>query len=277
MRESPAVDAVDPQKLRFNTASADLVSSFFTGRDPELAFIESHIKPSGANRPARCVIYGMTGIGKSQLVRRFANLGYESHVFDCILWVSATAVDKISRGIVDLLKLLPGIGRYDPDQNAQLVDARRWLETTTRKWLVIFDDVTLNVIPFLREHLPRENNCGTLIFTTRTCEVAEGIVPVDDQQRCIMELKALTVEDSATLLRKAAGYEENGASDQASAEGLVKQIGCLPLAVEQAGAFMKQKHIPASELQTMYDKSALHHVSLFVHAFLCPLINIDRS
>ncbi|KAF7964975.1 hypothetical protein HWV62_1290 [Athelia sp. TMB] len=83
-----------------------------------------------------------------------------------------------------------------------------------------------------------------------------------------MELGAPSVEDSVTLLRKAAGHKEDGVSDRASVEELVKRIGCLPLAVEQAGAYMKQKRMPANELRTLYESSTLEDVINWENSFV---------
>ncbi|KAF7977077.1 hypothetical protein HWV62_4878, partial [Athelia sp. TMB] len=151
--------------------------------------------------------------------------------------------------------------RHHPDHAVRLLAARRWLEKSTHSWLLILDDVTAEVISFLREHLPHENSHGAIIITTRTSQVAEAIVNADDQQDCILELKPLTTEQSVDLLAKASGlWDQGNKADQESVETLAKQLGCLPLALEQAGAYMKQKHIPARELHTLYDGSALKNV-----------------
>ncbi|KAF7986450.1 hypothetical protein HWV62_31217 [Athelia sp. TMB] len=205
----------------------------------------------------------MPGLGKSQLALQFSKLGYTSRKYACIFWISANIEEKISQGLTGILDLVDDKDRHHLDHAVRLMAARRWLEKSPQSWLLILDDVTANVIPFLREHLPRENIRGAIIITTRTCQVAEAIVKGEDQCRCVLELKPLSIEQSAMLLMKAAGFGNRGdSSEKESAEKLVRLIGCLPLAVEQAGAFMKQKHIPAEELQALYDRSYLENVSL---------------
>ncbi|KAF7986448.1 hypothetical protein HWV62_31213 [Athelia sp. TMB] len=252
--------AGDPQPPRFNAAPILRISNYFTGRDLEIDLISRALSRSSNNEPRRFAIHGMPGLGKSQLVLQFSKLAYASHAYTYIFWVPATTIEKLTQGLTSVLYLVDHKDRSDPDQALRLVAARRWLEMSPDNWLLILDDVTADVIPFLREHLPRENSHGAVIITTRTVQVANEIVDAAAQRDCILELKALSTEQSATLLIDAAGLGESGEFDRNSIEKLVNQIGCLPLAVEQAGAYMKQKHIPANELRIMYDENALDSV-----------------
>jgi GTPase SAR1 family protein len=62
-------------------------------------------------RPARCVIYGMHGIGKTQLVLRFANDSFDQERYSHVFWMSATTVEKLSQGFADLLTLVTHLDR----------------------------------------------------------------------------------------------------------------------------------------------------------------------
>ncbi|KAF7986440.1 hypothetical protein HWV62_31197 [Athelia sp. TMB] len=244
----------------FNDAPILRISKYFTGRDMDLDRISRALSRHSNNEPSRFAIHGMPGLGKSQLVLQFSKQAYASHVYAYIFWVSATTIEKLTQGLTSVLYLVDHKDRSDPDQALRLVAARRWLERSPDNWLLVLDDVTADVIPFLREHLPHENTRGAIIITTRMSQVAEAIVNAGDQD-CILELKPLTTEQSVDLLAKASGLQDQGnRTDQESFETLAKQLGCLPLALEQAGAYMKQKHTPARELQTLYGGSALKNV-----------------
>ncbi|KAF7983132.1 hypothetical protein HWV62_24101 [Athelia sp. TMB] len=249
--------SVDHRPLRFNAAPVPRISIYFTGRNSELDLISKCLASSTGDEPARFAIYGMPGLGKSQLALQYSKLKYASQRYTYVFWIPATTVEKLSQGLTSVLDLVDDKDRHHPDQDVRLMAARRWLEKSPHSWLLILDNATLDSIPFLREHLPRENSRGALIITTRTHQVAEDIVDVGAH---ILELKALSVESSATLLINAAGLKESGDFDRKHVEKLVNQIGRLPLAVEQAGAYMKQKHIPANELQTLCDGMALDNV-----------------
>ncbi|KAF7965713.1 hypothetical protein HWV62_42179 [Athelia sp. TMB] len=250
--------AGDPQPLRFNAAPILRISNHFTGRDSELDLLSISLASCTNDEPARFAIHGMPGLGKSQLALQFSKLEYASHRYTCVFWVSATTPEKISRGLIGVLDLVDDRDRNHPDHAVRLLAARRWLEKSPHSWLLILDDVTADVISFLREHLPHENTHGAIIITTRTSQVAEAIVNAGDRRNCVLELKPLTTEQSIYLLAKASGpQDQRNKNDQESVERLAKQLGGLPLALEQAGAYMKQKHIPARELHTLYDGGAL--------------------
>ncbi|KAF7965716.1 hypothetical protein HWV62_42185 [Athelia sp. TMB] len=253
--------AGDPQPLRFNAAPILRISNHFTGRDSELDLLSASLASCTNDEPARFAIHGMPGLGKSQLALKFSKLGYTSRRYTCVFWVSATTPEKISRGLIGVLDLVDDRDRNHPDHVVRLIAARRWLEKSPHSWLLILDDVTADVISFLREHLPHENTHGAIIITTRTSQVAEAIVNAGDRQDCILELKPLTTEQSVDLLAKASALQNQGnKNDQESVETLAKHLGGLPLALEQAGAYMKQKHIPARELHMLYDGGALKNV-----------------
>ncbi|KAF7972001.1 hypothetical protein HWV62_19283 [Athelia sp. TMB] len=246
--------------LRFNAAPVLRISNHFAGRDWELDFISRSLAHSTSDEPTRFAIHGMPGLGKSQLALQYSKLGYSSRKYACIFWISATIEEKIIQGLISILDLVDDKDRHHPDHAVRLMAARRWLEKSPHAWLLILDDVTANAIPCLREHLPRENIGGAIIITTRTSQVAEAAVKVDEQRRCILELKPLSTEKSVMLLMRAAGLADRGDGSEEIAKKLVRRIGCLPLAVEQAGAYMKKKHIPTEELQTLYDRSSLVNV-----------------
>ncbi|KAF7965718.1 hypothetical protein HWV62_42173 [Athelia sp. TMB] len=253
--------ADDHRPPPFIDAPISRISKYFTGRDLDLDRISRALSRHSNNEPSRFAIHGMPGLGKSQLVLQFSKQAYASHVYAYIFWVSATTIEKLTQGLTSVLYLVDHKDRSDPDQALRLVAARRWLERSPDNWLLILDDVTADVNSFLREHLPHENTHGAIIITTRTSQVAEATVNAGDQQDCILELKPLTTEQSVDLLAKASGLQDQrNKNDQESVETLAKQLGGLPLALEQAGAYMKQKHIPARELQTLYGGSALKNV-----------------
>ncbi|KAF7986455.1 hypothetical protein HWV62_31227 [Athelia sp. TMB] len=270
--DNVTVEVENRKTLRFNDAPIGRISPYFTGRDSELDTILHAIQTSNTDEPARFAIHGMPGLGKSQLALRFSKLVYTMGSYACIFWVSGTTVEKLSQGLVKILHLVGDESRDRPEQTVQLMAARRWLEMSTQNWLLVLDNATTDVVPFLREHLPRENSRGAMIITTRTSQVAEAISNTGDERRWVLELKPLSAEQSAQLLLRAAGLHVKGEGSNEesadSAEKLVRQIGCLPLAVEQAGAYMKQNHIPARELQTLYGE--------MLAAFSIPLRNLSQ-
>ncbi|KZP24461.1 TPR-like protein [Athelia psychrophila] len=242
----------------FNDAAVDLISSCFTGRHEDVQYIaDAFASPTGSS-PARYAIWGMPGLGKSQLGLKYAHLSFESGRHTHIFAISATTVDKLTKGLTGVLELVQHPARHNPDQAVQLKAARHCFEHSEKygfvKWLILFDNATSQTVAFLRQHLPRQNSNGSILITTRTLEIAEALTNVAGQQHPIRELKALSPVQSAELLLKKAGIPSNTALDLECAQKLVERMGCLPLAVEQAGALMKQNGFSSADrLNNLYD------------------------
>ncbi|KAF7968775.1 hypothetical protein HWV62_29350 [Athelia sp. TMB] len=260
MREAP-LHVVDTQTLRINDAPVRRISHHFTGRDSELETITRTIDSWKSDAPAIFVIYGSPGRGKSQLALRYADLSFSSRRYSHVFWASATNVEKASQGLANILDLVDHKDRLHPEQSARLTAARLWLENADRfgcpSWLLAMDNATWDTVEFLLKHLPLQNGQGTILVTTRTLDIAESITNAVKQNNSFLELLPLSVQQSVELLLGRAGLDEDSGVDRRDAETLVKRFGCLPLAVEQAGAYIKQKHVHVNEVHTLYAEDAL--------------------
>ncbi|KZP26516.1 hypothetical protein FIBSPDRAFT_714032, partial [Athelia psychrophila] len=191
-----------------NDAPVDRISSCFTGRESELSFIATSFDTFQSDKPTRVVSYGMPGLGKSQLALRHANQAFIAGTYSHIFWVSASTVEKLVQGLAKILVLVNHADRSHPDQDVQLAAVRLWLDHSQRhgcrRWLLILDNVTVESIHFLQEHLPRQNSNGNILITTRTCNIAESVANVAGQKHVLFELRALSKAQSVDLLLRKA-------------------------------------------------------------------------
>jgi hypothetical protein len=77
---------------------------------------------------------------------------------------------------------------------------------------------------------------GHIIVTSRD-QVRIGEVT---QQQHVLDL--LSTEEAIKVLAEKASLKDLSDTDTATAKAIVKQLGCLPLAIDQAGAFIKTRH-----------------------------------
>ncbi|KZP24395.1 TPR-like protein [Athelia psychrophila] len=223
-----------PTLLPFNDAAVDLISSCFTGRHEDVQFIADALGSSTGSVPARCAVWGMPGLGKSQLGLKYAHSSFELRRHTHIFAISATTVEKLTQGLVGVLNLVQHPERHNSDQAAQ-----HCFENSEEYGF----------------HFPRQNANGSILITTRTLEIAEALTNVAGRQHPICELKALSMIQSAELLLKKAGISSSATLDLDSAKKPVERIRCLPLAVEQAGALMKQNGFSSADrLNSLYDQ-----------------------
>jgi NB-ARC domain len=262
--ESGSSSGQAPTPIRFNDTPVDLLSVYFTGREKELDEIKKILDVVHEDIPTRCVVYGMHGIGKTQLALRFAKRSFDQLQYSHIFWMSATTVEKLNQGFADLLTLVvhpdrPNLG----DQRARLKAARRWLEDAISiNWLLVLDNVDATVLSFLQEHLPRKNQQGKILLTTRTADVATVLARTAGKQHHAMELGLPKIEDATRLLFVESNTDVTTATTliKSKADDVVKFVGQLPLAISHTASFMKQTGKSLDELLLLFHSEHRTHV-----------------
>jgi hypothetical protein len=235
----------------FNDAPITRLSVHFTGREREMDFIQDTLNKAENSRPNCCAVYGMPGVGKSQLILHYAKTSFDCDRYSHIFWISSNTVDKLNQGLAKILDLVGHPDRHLREQSAKLTSARLWLEESHDNWLLVFDNVDRSTVDFLRTHFPRRNAGGHILFTSRTASVANALVNMAGHQDSTLQLRTLERRDSANLLLKDAGVAVTP-SLLGRAEELVECVGRLPLAVVQAASFIKETHAPLDQMLELY-------------------------
>jgi hypothetical protein len=242
--ETNAASSQPSSSLAFNDAPIDLLSVHFTGREKELARISEILDGGHEDKPTRCVVHGMHGLGKTQLALQFANSSYDNGRYSLVFWISATTIDKLNTGFAKILDLIRHPGRHLlVDQSSKLTEVRRWLEdSTSTTWLLVLDNVDASTLDFIRENLPRQNRRGNILFTTRTVGVASALSYAAGRQHQVLELGLPDAQDAVELLLRESGMDLVSVSwvMMSKANEVVKCVGWLPLAISQAACFMKE-------------------------------------
>ena len=99
---------------------------------------------SSVDLAARCVIHGMSGVGKTRLTLQYAKLASGRSQYVYTFWVSVRSVKKLARDFAKLVDLLRLPKRCAMDQVTKLTTARAWLEHPTigKNWLLVLDNMT---------------------------------------------------------------------------------------------------------------------------------------
>ena len=241
----PRDDGTKAQAVPINDAPLGILTAHFMGRKSELAKIRSTLTPRQDNIPAQCAIVGMPGLGKTQLALKHTLEVFDQARGPIIFWTSAATTEKLAQGLCKILELVDHVDRDHTDQNVRLSAAQRWLEGTGHDfplpWLLVLDNVNEESIPFLREHLPRTNGSGAMLFTMRSVDVASALV-TSEMNQGILELEVLSPADASNLLlaELQASKPDETASQIVKAEKLVKSVGRLPLAIGHVASFANQ-------------------------------------
>ena len=213
---------------------------FFTGRDEKLRDLQIALKTGH-----RVIINGMPGVGKTQLALEYVRQHKEN--YQKIFWLQADQVETFIAGFSELARLLNLPEKGEHDQRIIVEAMNRWFAGHDC-WLLIVDnaDNLAQVEPFL----PLSDTGHTLI-TSRASSVG-GVAGK-------IELHPFNQNDAVLcLLRRSKHIAPEATIDQVTlkerklAEQISGFLGHLPLALDQAGAYIEQTHSTLEEYRQLY-------------------------
>ncbi|MFB7560853.1 tetratricopeptide repeat protein [Streptomyces brevispora] len=214
-----APDAVDA-RAGLNNISAR--TDTFVSREVELKRLDAAVVTPG--RALVQSVHGLGGIGKSSLVAHWASS--RDHGCYPIRWINAETVADIERGLAEFATdLAPVLTGFLPEE-AKAKWALQWLATHAG-WLIILDNVNKpSEIDFLLARAPK----GRFLITSRSATGWRGIETV-----ALDVLSEMEAVDLFTCIASSMGPR-----DLQGAAELCSEFGYLPLAVEQAAAYLSQ-------------------------------------
>jgi tetratricopeptide (TPR) repeat protein len=199
---------------------------FFIGRDLLLAEVHSRLSASEL-AVRRVALTGLGGVGKTQLAAEYA---YQQQAdYDLVWWARAEQLTSVLGDYAALAGQPPLVGQLrlaeDAPQEVAVAAVRSWLEQHPR-WLLLLDNADDPAT--VAELLPRSGT-GQVVITSRA-----GV----GWERLAMPLpvEVLAPGDAADFLLARTG--EAGPAAEAAAATLATTLGGLPLALEQAGAYI---------------------------------------
>lgn len=214
----------------------------FTGREDVLRDLESGLQ--GGPVALGQAIAGLGGIGKTQTAVEFAYRHRDK--YEAVLWVPAETESQLVAGFAALATLLD-LPEKDEAQQQLAVDAvQRWLQTH-QNWLLILDNA--DDLKLASRFVP-DGARGHVIYTTRSS--------VTGRLARRLPLEKLSAELGAEFLLKRAGKPSaHAAPEWDDAKALSDSLGGLPLALEQAGAFIEENHLTIREYQRLYESEGV--------------------
>ncbi|KAI9658288.1 MAG: hypothetical protein M1821_002421 [Bathelium mastoideum] len=220
----------------------------FCGRKQTLGNIHEALDPEKAADSLKAIaLYGMGGVGKTQLALQYAN--QNRHKYQYILWLSADGPINLGQSFQEIAKRLKLAATEE-----ELVDAasatlivKEWLVENSSPWLVIFDNA--DNLETLKLAWPG-NAHGSVLFTTRDFNAAHALAT----SGC--HVQPFDIDTGTQLLLDLTGVDSNLASNRSSAKEIAQTLGGLPLALNQIGGFIAQRKMPLQDFLPLYARNA---------------------
>jgi NB-ARC domain len=227
----------------------------FTGRQNALKNLRVKLMETGEKKwNHRVAIYGLGGMGKTQLVLEYVYLNKTN--YERIYWVSGATEATLFSGCQEIAtrtQCLPEDSNLKPSDGAKQVLA--WLNKQ-ENWLVVIDNLDdVAVIDGYLQIVSEPPN-NHIIITTRN-QHAENI-PAEG-----FDIGEYDVNDATQLLLNRSQLGSVGKTQEAwvEATAIVKELGCLPLAIEQAAAYIREDSKDLFNFLPSYRKNRKKHHS----------------
>ncbi|MGW7689955.1 FxSxx-COOH system tetratricopeptide repeat protein [Streptomyces asiaticus] len=238
-RSLPAVEERQPGEPPSIWGNVPPRNNNFTGRQTLLDTLHERLKSEGTAAVLPEALHGLGGVGKSQIALEYVH--QHAADYDAVWWIPAERPEQIRQALVQLADRL-GLhaGMEANTAVPSVLDALR-TGRPCRNWLLVFDNAEEleTVRPFFPAGGP-----GRILVTSRNAQWSRAARTV--------EVDVFEREESIELLRRRGPELPRDQADR-----VADALGDLPLAIEQAAAWLTETGMPVDEyLQVFEDERA---------------------
>ncbi|KAK0515354.1 hypothetical protein JMJ35_002733 [Cladonia borealis] len=205
--------------------------SRFIGRRRILDQVAASFRTDNLEHRMITVLLGIGGQGKTMIAREYCRRlrGHTS-----LFWVDASSYQKALSGMQRVSRLLESSTTSDPSSRMQMPPATK-LEELLHPFVIVLDNMDhAKDFTQIMQLIPENKLCMVLITSRHRDTQHLGI--------CI-EIKAMEQDEAVELLLTKCNISSNS-EHQNHAESIVQTLACLPLAIDQAGAYVRSRNLP---------------------------------
>jgi hypothetical protein len=175
------------------------------------------------------VLSGLGGVGKTQLAADYARRAWANGNVELLVWAAASTRAAVQAAYAQAAAEIGQLPSQDVERSVEWFVG--WLQTTSRSWLVVLDDVA---DPADLRGLWPTGASGHTVVTTRRRDAV-----LTDCGRRLIDVGAYTAAEAVAYLQDK--LSASGIDVIPQAAELAADLGYLPLALAQAATFIRDR------------------------------------
>jgi tetratricopeptide (TPR) repeat protein/transcriptional regulator with XRE-family HTH domain len=223
-----------------------LRNSFFTGREDVLTRLHEILALRKSKPPLLPqALVGLGGVGKTQIAVEYAYRYMRE--YHTIVWLRADSAEVLASDFAAIATLINLPIKREQDQHKIIEAVKDWF-TQMSRWLLIFDnaDHPERVYDFL------PSPCyGHILLTTRSHATATYAQPIEIAEMA-PEVGTYFLLRRGKVIGLEASSTEVSEMDYKDALVITEALGGLPLALDQAGAYIEETGCGLSRYASLY-------------------------
>ncbi|CAM6129976.1 unnamed protein product [Calypogeia fissa] len=181
------------------------------------------------------VLLGMGGQGKSQLAAEYCRTARLSKEFRAIFWIDAFSINSTHRSFERIALKMADPSRVFESIEEKIIFVKDTMDSWDSHWLLVFDNYDTPSTDFNVGAFFPSSPLGTILVTSRH----------EDSKRLgkVIPVAKMTEQESLELLFHRSENELTGQNMEIG-KSIVAKLQFLPLAIDQAGAFISAQKLP---------------------------------